>query len=219
MKLSFTFPLLLVGTFVTGPVSSNTGNVSPSAPMEWQFRVFLDDREIGFHNFTVQQDRDIQRVQSTARFDVKLLFFTAYSYEHNNMEQWHGECLAKIDATTNDNGKRLYVSGEATESGFRVETADSRRMHQSCIRTFAYWDPSLLDAPRLLNSQTGELEDIEANYIGAKKMDIHGEQTTAHHYRLSGDELLIDLWYSDENHWLALESLTPNGSRIRYQMK
>ena len=219
MKPAFAFALLFTGILLAGSGSANSGNNPPSALNEWQFRVFLDDKEIGFHNFTIHQHGDTHRVQSNARFDVKLLFLTAYTYEHNNTEQWQGKCLKKIDALTNDNGNRLYVSGEVTGNGFGILTADGWHLHESCIKSFAYWDPSLLDAPRLLNAQTGELEDVEADYMGEKKIDVYGEQTTAHQYRLTGNELLIDLWYSDENHWLALESQTSKGARIRYQLK
>jgi hypothetical protein len=41
----------------------------------------------------------------------------------------------------------------------------------------------------------------------------------AKRYKLKSDKLNIDLWYSDENQWLALNSITKDGTNLRYQMK
>lgn len=199
-------------------------NISENTPTkEWRFTVFLDDKEIGFHNFIVEQNNDEQLVYSTARFDVKFLFFNAYTYEHNNVEQWKGQCLTKINALTNDNGDQFSVDGQVTNYGFSVEAANGEstdiNTHQSCVKTFAYWDPSFLQTPQLLNSQTGKLETIKAEYIGEQTLNVSGEQTAAQRYRLKGENLQIDLWYSAENRWLALESLTEDGYTVRYQLR
>jgi hypothetical protein len=38
----------------------------------------------------------------------------------------------------------------------------------------------------------------------------------AQRYHLHGPEMEIDLWYSAQGDWLALESLTRKGRRVRY---
>ena len=57
----------------------------------WVFRVYLDDREIGFHEFSVTDRDGGQDVEISAEFDVKFLFFNAYSYDHRNLESWAGQ--------------------------------------------------------------------------------------------------------------------------------
>jgi hypothetical protein len=39
----------------------------------------------------------------------------------------------------------------------------------------------------------------------------------AEHFLLQTPRFSIDLWYSKSGEWLALESLTENGHRLRYE--
>lgn len=219
MKAALILLLSFFSVLSSSPLLAITANAKQYPLKEWRFTVFLDDREIGFHHFTVEQKKDQQRVYSSARFNVKFLFVTAYSYEHNNVEQWKGQCLTKIESLTNDNGDQFSVNGELTNNGFKVNTGNEQTTHNSCIKTFAYWDPSFLQSPELLNSQTGKLENVNAEYIGQQPLEVKGEFVPAERYRLKAENLQIDLWYSKQDHWLALESLTEDGYRVRYQLQ
>lgn len=219
MKSLPVFLIALLSIIFTSSLIAATSIASENPTKQWRFTVFLDDEEIGFHNFTVEDEDDQQMIYTNARFDVKFLFFTAYTYEHSNVERWQGQCLQKINAVTNDNGERYSVNGESSADGFIVETQETKNVYASCIKTFAYWDPSFLQTPLLLNSQTGKLVDVKLEDIGRSKVTVNGYDVTARQYRLVGDKLQIDLWYSEEDRWLALESLTEGGRTIRYQMQ
>jgi len=219
MRLLRTFLIGLLAAVFSSLLIANTSINDSQATQQWRFTVLLDNEEIGFHNFIVENREDQQLIYSNARFDVKFLFFTAYTYEHSNVEQWRGQCLTKINAVTNDNGENYSVVGENSSDGFIVKTEDAKNIYSSCVKTFAYWDPSFLQTPLLLNSQTGELVDVEVDYMGEDKLSVNGNDVAARKYRLLGEKLQIDLWYSDEDRWLALESLTESGHRIRYQMQ
>lgn len=184
----------------------------------YDFKVYLDESEIGSHRFEISSDTATQRVRSEADFDVKFLFFSAYQYRHSNTEIWQGECLKTINATTDDNGERLFVRGEREDNALLLETNDGLRTVQGCIRSFAYWDPELLNSTHLLNSQTGELEPVEVKKLGASSIEYRGRQVPAVHYMISGEDLSIELWYSTEQEWLALESTLDNGKRLRYRI-
>ena len=188
----------------------------------WQFKVYLDGDEIGFHNFSMIQKEQQHEIYSTARFDVEFLFFKVYSYKHDNVELWNGQCLNSINAVTDDNGELYKVSGKAANDVFVVNTMEDQDEKQNkylaCIKTFAYWDPEFLKETSLLNSQTGEMIQVESEFIGNETLKHRGEDVVARRYRLSGDNLQIDLWYSLDDSWLALESLTESGRVVRYAM-
>jgi hypothetical protein len=84
--------------------------------------------------------------------------------------------------------------------------------------SFAYWDPRILDAERLLNSQTGELVPVRVTPLGQDTLAVRGESRTADRYRISGKDLQIDVWYSDDR-WVGLEALTDGGRRLRYELQ
>lgn len=194
-----------------------------SAPLQaelraWHFRVFLDDAEIGYHRFTLQQGAGERELVSEARFDVKFLFLTAYRYRHQATERWRGDCLAGVAARTDDNGELYRVEASGDGERFVVETQAGRAELAGCVMTFAYWNPRMLRQTRLLNVQTGEYTDVTVTPAGEELIAVHGQPTRARRYALRGEKIAIDLWYSTDGDWLALESTTTGGRRVRYQI-
>lgn len=182
----------------------------------WRFRADLDGSPIGYHQFTLSGD-DAERVLVTrARFNVKVLGITAYRYEHDATERWRGNCLDRLSAHTDDDGKRLDVSARASDG--RMSVSGSQGPHElgPCIMTFAYWNPAILSQTHLLNTQTGEYEAVSVRRIGIESIDAGGGRVDATHYRITGSRHPIDLWYSTRNEWLALESTVDGGRRLRY---
>jgi hypothetical protein len=203
---------------LTAAPSSFAAAASEAATREWIFDVSLDGRRIGEHRFTLQDRGDIRELQSEALFNVRFLFINAYRYEHSAREHWQGDCLQSVDARTDANGKPIVVEGQRENGAFRIRTGNVDVLQDECVQTFAYWNPSILDASRLLNPQTGEYVDVKVLLMGREV--IGGQQ--ADRYRLIGKgatPLQIDLWYTPARDWLALESLTPEGRRLQYARK
>jgi hypothetical protein len=174
---------------------------------KWDFQVFLDDQPIGHHHFTLHDSREggtERELKNEARFDVKLLFITVYRYTHDAAERWRGNCLAQINARTDDNGKKSEVGAEPVEA---------------CVMSFAYWNPEMLKQTRLLNAQTGKLETVSITAMGEEKISLRGVPTPATRYRITGPKHPIELWYGADRSWLALQSTLASGRRLRYQLK
>jgi hypothetical protein len=184
----------------------------------WNFRVFLDDAEIGYHRFTLRQGTRERELTSEARFDVKFLFFSAYRYQHEATERWRGDCLAGVAARTNDNGELYRVEAAHDGERFLVETQAGRDELAGCVMTFAYWNPRMLRQTRLLNVQTGEYTNVTVTPAGEELIPVRGQPTSARRYALRGEKIAIDLWYAADGDWLALESITAGGRRVRYQI-
>jgi hypothetical protein len=190
-----------------------------SKPQEWRFKVFLDNKEIGYHTVYINPEKTRSTVQIKANFDVKFLFFTAYRYQHSNRETWENNCLRTIESHTNDNGDTFYVTGQLQNQRLALDTPDGRQSLQGCVRTFAYWDPRLLQAHRLLNAQTGEYLAVTIDFVGNEELMINGESIVAKRYRLEAKDFVINLWYSQSMQWLALKTTTETGNQLRYQLE
>jgi hypothetical protein len=191
---------------------------------EWRFNVLLDGTLIGYHRFELRESGEERELRSEARFNVKVLFINAYRYAHDNDERWRGECLTQINARTDDNGAKRIVQGTLSTTSFVVASAKPATELGSCVQTFAYWNPQILSATRLLNPQTGEYVPVQVSRLGAEMLSIRGTPRATERYRLigqstSGESLRIDLWYSPSGEWLALESTTADGRRLRYQLQ
>lgn len=184
---------------------------------EWRFRVLLDGSPIGTQTFRRQRDGNVEKVAIEAEMDVKFFFVTAYRYRHRNEEVWEGNCLKSMDSTTDDNGEAFRVKASATGDGFVVETGAGQQKLDGCIDSFAYWKPEELKAARLLNSQTGEYVPVRLLELGREAVRFRGTEIPARRVALTGDKLRIDLWYSDSDDWLALESTTTSGRKLYYE--
>jgi len=185
----------------------------------WNFKVYLDDKPVGFHSFTIEGDAKEKRLKSMARFDVDFFIFNAYSYRHESNEQWNGDCLTEINASTNDNGEKLSVHGKAAQANFHLTTNNVQSELPACVMTFAYWNPEMLEQKRLLNPQDGKYVDVEIKQIGQDAIKVRGKDISASHYRLKAEKFLIDLWYSADRRWLALDSTLENGRLLHYRIE
>jgi hypothetical protein len=191
----------------------------PEIKKSWHFNVLLDDKPIGYHQFIIKQTDQEHRISSKAVFDVKFLFFTVYNYSHENTEVWKGQCLTNLSSDTNDNGDKDYVRLYIENGNTLIKTSEGLNTTNQCVRSFAYWDLELLKSHQLLNVQTGELIDVNFSHIGKDKLNIGKQEIESNHYRIHGKELEIDLWYSDDNNWLALQSTTVDGYILRYELQ
>lgn len=197
---------------------TQTASALGSDSREWRFRVLLDDAEIGYHTFRMSEDAGQQVVDSEASFRVRVLFIPAYRYDHVNRERWREDCLVGINAETSVNGDSLTVRGLHREDGFVLYHEDGDRELDSCVMTFAYWNPAFLQQARLLNSQTGDYMSVDIQPVGKELINIRGRDVTATRYSLSADTLSMDLWYSVDRQWLGLESVTSGGRKLRYEL-
>ncbi len=209
MRALFLLMALLLSTAVTAFASTG----------EWRFRVFLDDAEIGYHRFSLLGDGPEQRLESEARYNVKFLYVTVYRYAHDSRERWQGHCLKQVEANTQDNGKMLAVRGTQDGERFVVTGTRGQANLPACVMTFAYWNPDLLGQSRLLNVQTGEYMDVQVRVLGEENLTVRGAAQRTLRYALETRDFRIDLWYSPNKEWLALESSTEGGRKIRYQIQ
>lgn len=185
---------------------------------EWAFDVYLDHKQIGSHTFRLDSNGSERDLISSAKFRVKLLFIEAYSYSHTALEKWDGDCLISLEAQTLENEDETAVHGERTSSGFQLSGPKGALALPGCVMTFAYWNPKMLEQKRLINPQTGVFQAVTIRRIGSETLRLGQGATQAHRYKLTGDKLDIDLWYSPNMQWLALQSTTPEGYLIRYKL-
>jgi Family of unknown function (DUF6134) len=215
----------LLAALLAGAMAAASGQSLPAQPPSsqplaqdiWAFRVLLDGREVGSHRFTLASvDAQQRELRSVARFDVTVLRVPVYRYRHEAVESWEGGCLRQLVSHSETNGQREQVRAQALGDRLVVEAGGTRREHAGCVMSFAYWDPRILRAERLLNSQTGELMPVTITARGEETLTVQGESRLAQRHRISGPGLRIDLWYAGDQ-WVALEAEAEGGRRLRYE--
>lgn len=190
---------------------------------DWSFDVWLDKQKIGTHTFSFNN----QQLQSRANFEIKVLFINAYRYQHQADETWQGACLSSLKAHTQENKTVTDVTGQLQGDQFVIDKREGKngenQILPACIMTFAYWNPAILKQTQLLNPQNAEYLDVTVTDDGTKTIMVNGQNTLTHQYHLKGrfkgkDKLNITLWYDQQQEWVALESVTPEGYKISYKL-
>lgn len=190
---------------------------------DWSFEVWLDKQKIGTHTFSLNN----QQLQSRANFEVKVLFISAYRYQHQADETWQDACLASLKAHTEENKTVTDVTGQLLDGQFMIDKREGKNGEKqilpACVMTFAYWNPGILKQTRLLNPQNAEYLDVKVTDDGTRTIMVKGQNMLTHQYQLKGrfkgkDKLNITLWYDQQQDWVALESVTPEGYKISYKL-
>ncbi|MCR6476586.1 DUF6134 family protein [Variovorax sp. ZS18.2.2] len=207
--------LLALTLLASGAVLANG-----PASGEWNFRVLLDDSPIGEHRFVLTASGEERRLASEAAFAVKLLGVTVYRYRHSATEQWRGDCLRQLASKTDDDGTPEKVDASATgDNALTVTTAKGTQSLDGCVMSFAYWNLAIRKQERLLNAQTGKLEAVQVSRAGSGTVDVRGQQVAATRWRIVTPAQPIDIWYSAEGEWIALDSTVSGGRKLSYRLK
>lgn len=186
----------------------------------WHFEVQLNGKPIGEHHYRLIPQGELLAVESHATMQVKFLFFEAFSYEHRADELWREDCLVSLESETDNNNEQLLVKASQQEDSFRVITVDNEISLEGCVRSFAYWDPlTIMGADALLNSQTGELVDINIEEGAWETITAGGREWQAQRFMLTGEDMNIELWYGPAGEWLRLRSTLENGRMLEYRLR
>ena len=205
--------LTLLVSFLSAPFHAEA---NAGVEHQWRFKVYLDDKPIGYHHFTISQAGELKQLATQAQFDVEFLNISFFKYRHDNIERWSSQCLNSITSTTDENGTLFRVDGSVTKTGFLLSSNAGNTTLPACISTFAYWDKSFLQHNRLLNSQTGEYLEVDVAELPEQSFMIGNASVAVNRYRLTADEIDIEVWYSGNDQWLGLQSTTDKGRLIRY---
>lgn len=191
----------------------------------WDFEVRLDGKPIGTHRFVVEEvataaaagtEAPIARtVQSTARFDVKLLGLTVFRYRHEAKERWRGDCLQSVQSRTDDDGKPVQV--------------DKTFADPDCPMSYAYWNPALVRQQRLLNPQTGDFDELRVERLPDGVIAVNGRDVEATRWRLTAtppatsgkatDRQQIMLWRDRaDGRWIGLDAVVKGGRVLSYRL-
>jgi hypothetical protein len=206
---------LFISIFVLLNISTATAS-SQSKQQSWKFKVLLNDKPIGFHEVRIETENNRKTVFTQADFDVRFMYIPVYSYNHETREVWQDGCLLNITSATDDNGDNYFINSQKKEQEFALQTQDGNRSLHGCVRSFAYWDFNMLKSKQLLNTQTGEYQQVSITDMGNDSLSLDQGEIDARHFRLKCENMTIDLWYTMDMRWLALESVTESGAVLRY---
>ena len=177
---------------------------------ELDFKVLLNDREVGRHQFKLREQAESIEVSSTVSMDFKILRIKRIKYRHQANEIWQSGCLIALQSKTENQGKTLAVDASTDPSGLVVQRPSETETLTGCVRGFSYWNPQWLEGDYLLNAGSGINVPVEIS-------SRISEQDNTQHIKIVLPKTVIDLQYDAAGEWLSLQTKLLIGGTLRYQ--
>ncbi len=181
------------------------------------FDVLRDGEPIGHHSVGFRRVGDELHVDIEIALAVNFGFITVFRYEHTNREIWRDGQLMAIETSTNDNGERHWLKGEARDAGFVVESSAGSYVAPTTIVPTSYWNMSLVEQDQLLDTQSGRLIAVDVAAAGDETIVLAGQPVDTRRYDLSG-ELDATLWYTAAGAWAQFR-FDGRGDDIVYRLR
>jgi hypothetical protein len=215
-----------------GPVAALAADVPYAA--QTTYGVYRGGHQIGRHTITFQQKGPVKVVTLDCDIDVKTLGVTAYRYVYRGREEWDGDQLQALQASTDDNGQRFTVSAERRGPSLVVERTAPAKVSTAALMDQGYrgpdvgretlpaailptsqWNVRQVQQSSLLNTQFGTVSRVQISPAGRETVQTGNGSVTATRYRYSGD-LRMDQWFDDRGRWVKGAFTAFDGSTIEY---
>lgn len=211
-KFLLIFLMMIVS--LSSPASSYTG-IPEQGVLE--FEILRNGSPFGRHYLEFEQDGDRVKVDISIDMKASLAFFTFFEYKHRNTEIKRGNQLVSIDAFTNDDGKEWFVKARLEGDTIVVERTRDNYEAPKTIGVATYWDKTMLEHDKLLNTQKGMLQDVSITKLDIEQVDVAGESIPAQRFKISIPERDIHVWYHTEtDQWVGLR-FNIRGSELDYR--
>lgn len=180
------------------------------------FQILRDGEPFGMHTITFDREGENIVADINIEMDFSLGPLTLFEYSHNNQEVWKGDTPIKIQSVTDDDGDLYNVSARWSDVAAQVETQDTRFEAPKNSYPTSYWNPVYLKAETLVNTQKGQLEDIDVKSLGAEDITVGGDVIEVNRYNVDSTVPIQTLHDTRTGQWVGLE-FEVRGSQISYK--
>ncbi|MEO1251954.1 MAG: DUF6134 family protein [Pseudomonadota bacterium] len=196
--------IFALATLVAGIVPSAASN------LDAKFLIERKGKVIGYHMVDVEETDFGTRVDTRIEMKVGLGPVTLFRYDHEATEIWRGDDVISIVSKTDNNGKKSFVDAKRYQNALMIEGAEYKGAAPEGAVPSSYWNKDIVAAEALINTETGEIIDVETAKIGETRAP---NDQSAHQYRVTGT-VALNLWYDGER-WVG-SNFTIDGEELTY---
>jgi hypothetical protein len=189
-----------------------------AASRDLRFRALRHGSPIGEHRVTFRPDGNRLIVETRVEIAVKVLFFTAFRFEHEAEEVWQSDRLVSVKSTTDDNGRLLQVSGHAVADGFRIIGTDGPFLASAQLLTSnSLWDSRIVRANRLIDVQHGGEIGVVTQQLGDEHVDTPQGFVRASRHHMITPYYAGSVFHDSDGRWVK-GLLELKGERVEYAL-
>jgi len=208
--------ILLLSTVI---LASNPAHAVIPNDGDIRFEILRNGEPFGEHIVSFEKDGNQTRVSIDIEMKYMLGPIALFRYEHRNEEIWQGDRLISMISQTYDDGDDYQVNARwanVLKADVNTDGAVSSFEAPSNLYTTSYWNPKMLKASQLLNSQKGIIEDVSVSKAGVEDIETAQGLVKAQRYKIDAS-LPLDVWYDAKtNEWVGLD-FEVRGSQISYR--
>lgn len=211
--------LILIRALAISVISSAliTIQVAAAVPVNGQldFTVMRNGKAIGTHKIHFRQSASDLNIDVKTDVAVKILFVTAYRFEHEGTELWRDGRLVSLSSATNDDGTPHKLKVRENGQSLAVVGDGETRYSSPYIIPASLWHDGILKGGAILNTLHGQEMIIQVRDAGADTVSVHGAAMQARHYVITGD-LERELWFDGSGVLVKVRMKGKDGSDIQY---
>ena len=187
-----------------------------AAAETWRYSITRNGDQIGSHAIEINRAGPETSVSISTDLTVKVLFITAYHFQHAASERWVNGRLVAFNSTTDNNGTLHKLSAAMKSSGLEMD-ADGKAVHlDQNIMPGSLWNAELLKRTTMLDTQEGEVLPLSVVDAGVEELMIRNQPVKARHYTLKS-KWSQEVWYDDRQRLVQAKFVGSDGSVIMYK--
>jgi len=206
----------LAAVFLLGAFGAEAMAEAP--PGTYRYKIERSGSEIGRQALVVGKDGDKVTVSDEVAVKVKVVFVTAYTFDHSRRETWLGGTLTALETRIDDNGTKSTLTARADGDKLVIKGPDGDSTQPLGIMPTGYWNTATVKQTKLFDSETGKILNISVSGGEAQKVDLGGGRTVdAKKWQMTGDKK-AELWYDSRDVLVKLRFDARDGSTIVYMI-
>jgi len=182
------------------------------------FRALRRRSAIGEHSVVFRMDGDHLKVDTHIDIVVRFLFITVFRLKHDAQEIWQSGRLVTVTSTTERDGTRLQVSGNAVEDGFRIVGEGGPFLAAADLLTSnSLWNSQIVREVSLIDVQYGGEVGMIARRLSDEQVNTPQGAVRARRYQMITPHYAGSVYYDGDQRWVkALIEL--KGETIEYAL-
>ena len=179
------------------------------------FDVVREGKRVGIHVVDFQGGPNNLIVTSKFSLKIDILFINAYSFEYSSQANWKDGVLHDLSVLVNDDGEKFSLKAQKRSNYLTVSNGQEGFQVPLPIYPTNHWNAGVLDQNKVLNTLTGELNNVEIVEKGYEMVETGQGKVKAMRYAYTGD-LETEIWYDEKKRWVGMEFVGSDGSHIKY---
>lgn len=172
---------------------------------------------IGTYTNTVEQQGDTVDVLTQLHVSVKMLGIPLFHQDASRVEHWEKGRLVSFQSSTDDNGKRIDISGNAQGDGFVVLSPLGRFTAPAQVHPSNPWAPQVLNTDTMMSTKTGKVLNVTVTDTGENNVTFDGRTMKLHQFFIDGEKHQV-VWL-DANGVVAAFQTEEDGQRVTFVLQ